>query len=150
MEVEIREAFDLVLWGASAHHRAGHAYGDEIRTVLNSVWSEIRTSKLNHDGINIVIYDANGDLFAGVRLSETPQHTNLQRKSIALPRYAYARHIGSYAGIPGAYETMDSALGKMGFVRAAPLVEIYGHWTEDESQLETEILCAIKTIDEQP
>ena len=149
MEVEIREAFDLVLWGASAQHQAGHAYGDEIRAALDPVWAEIRTRKFGHDGINIVIYDAQGDLFAGVRLDAEPQHTTLQRQHLALPRYAYAKHVGSYAGIPAAYQELDSALKKMGYVRCAPVVEIYGHWTDDESRLETEILCAIKALDQQ-
>ncbi len=32
----------------------------------------------------------------------------------------------------------------MGLVRKAPLIEVYGHWTEDPAKLETELIYALK------
>jgi len=39
---------------------------------------------------------------------------------------------------------MINELKKRGFETDLPYVEIYGHWTDDEAKLETELLMSLK------
>jgi hypothetical protein len=39
---------------------------------------------------------------------------------------------------------MRDKIKGMGFETGFPYVEIYGHWTKDESKLETELLMSLK------
>jgi len=39
---------------------------------------------------------------------------------------------------------MTNELKNMGFATGYPYIEIYGHWTNDETRLETELLMSLK------
>jgi len=41
-------------------------------------------------------------------------------------------------------EEMRGKLAGRGVVLGWPMVEVYGHWTEDERRLETEVLVAVR------
>jgi effector-binding domain-containing protein len=84
-------------------------------------------------------------VFAGVELDSSPMHgIGLEQKSITLTHYAYYKHIGSYNLLKQAGQTMRDELKSKGFETILPYIEIYGHWTNDETKLETELLMCLK------
>ena len=83
-------------------------------------------------------------MFTGVELEEAPVNdTGLELKKISMSKYAYYKHIGPYSGLAQAYSKMRSYLAANGLKAGVPGLEIYGHWNQDESKLETEILMCL-------
>ena len=62
---------------------------------------------------------------------------------VNLTKYAYWKHIGPYTELKDAYDGMNSELEKRILNSYYPFLEIYGHWTEDENKLETEIIFSL-------
>lgn len=142
--VEIRSGFDKTLGGASRQHDPQKCFGEEIIALLDTVWPRIRENNVVQNGINIVVYDPDGTIFAGVELSESEaQRIGLASKRVTLPQYGYCKHSGPYSQIFQTCKVLDEELKQEGFKPRLPMVEIYGHWTQDESKLETEILKAV-------
>ncbi|MBE0696728.1 MAG: hypothetical protein IH586_07380 [Anaerolineaceae bacterium] len=67
----------------------------------------------------------------------------MSAREIVLKRYADHKYVGSYAGLPQAHKEMLEEIERLGQVRKAPLIEIYGHWTEDPEKLETELIYTL-------
>jgi hypothetical protein len=89
------------------------------------------------------VYEQNEKVFAGVELNDSPvPGTGLEQKNINFIKYAYYKHIGPYTLIKQAGQNMRDELKKRGFGTTFPYVEIYGHWTKDETKLETELLIS--------
>ena len=61
-----------------------------------------------------------------------------------VPRYAYGKHMGPVSELGTAYAAIHEALSSKGLQPCYPSIEIYGHWTEDASKMETEIIVAIE------
>lgn len=109
------------------------------------MWQIVKANQLANKGLNIWVYDQNEKIFAGVELIETPKSdTGLERKMITLNRYAYYKHIGPYNAIKLAGQNMANELKNMGQHICNPYIEIYGHWTNDESRLETELIMRLE------
>jgi effector-binding domain-containing protein len=84
-------------------------------------------------------------VFTGVELGDAPSpSTTLEEKIVTLPKYAYYKHIGSYNLIRQSYTNMAGKIKTRGLNACLPYIEIYGHWDNDESRLETELLMCIK------
>ena len=84
-------------------------------------------------------------MFAGVELEAHPgSDTKLEFKKILLARYAYYKHIGPYDKIGEACSKAQAELKKKDVQIGLPYLEIYGHWTDDASKLETELLWCLK------
>jgi effector-binding domain-containing protein len=119
-------------------------YAGTAFRLMDRMWKIVKSNELKHKGLNIWVYEANENVFAGVELEDTSKHnTELERKSISLEKYAYYKHIGPYSLIKQAGKSMKNELRSRGFNSILPYIEIYGHWTNDESKLETELLMAI-------
>ena len=58
---------------------------------------------------------------------------------------ATAVHCGDYAELGRTHDTVGGFIAAHGLVRAGPSWEIYGHWREDPSELETEIYYLVQT-----
>lgn len=117
--------------------------------LLGRVWPMVKTNAIPNDGINRVVYDKDGDLctvFAGVVLGDGPQSAAelFELKTVRLTRYAYWKHVGPYHLIPVTGVAMGKALEARGLQTGWPMVEVYGHWSKDESKLETETFVAIR------
>ncbi|MEZ5041948.1 MAG: hypothetical protein R2828_18775 [Saprospiraceae bacterium] len=54
------------------------------------------------------------------------------------------RHIGPYNLIKQSGQNMRAELKKRRFEIGRPYLEIYGHWTDDETKLETELIIPLK------
>lgn len=144
MVPEIRnEQFSVVLYGASRQHRAGTCYGDDIRALLDRVWPVIKRHQIANRGLNHVVYGPNDDVFAGVEADiADPAAVGLERREVRLDRYAYTKHVGPYSLLPGACESLHKWIQSQGHRSIQPLIEKYGHWTNDETKLETELIQA--------
>ncbi|MCC6662074.1 MAG: hypothetical protein IT437_14455 [Phycisphaerales bacterium] len=142
MEPEIRNGpVEWEITGVSCRHDPGRSYGEEIISLLDRVWPRVRGAR--HDGINRVVYDNGGMVYAGV-VVEGALPDGLERRRVRLGRHAYWKHVGPYRLIGATGDAMRAALARRGVQTALPMVEVYGHWTQDESRLETETLVAVR------
>ena len=120
-------------------------YAGTAFKLMDKLWQTVRSNKIKNKGINIWVYEQNENVFAGVELNDIPEHsTGLEQKIITLTKYAYYKHIGSYSLIKQVGQNMRDELQHKGFETILPYIEIYGHWTNDETKLETELLMSIE------
>ena len=149
MQPETRtDPVEYTIFGHSVRHDPAKRYGQEIIALLNRVWPVLRGEGIPNDGINRVVYEGDGTVFAGVALSDgaetMPAVAGLERKTIRLTRYAVWKHIGPYRLLPATGDAMIKALEAEGHRIGRPMVEVYGHWSDDESKLETETFVALR------
>jgi len=145
MNVEIiNKPFRLDVYGFSGAAINKDYVGTAFK-LMDKMWQTVKGNNLKHKGLNIWIYEPNEMVFAGVELEETPkQETGLEQKSITLVKYAYCKHIGPYNLIKQTGQAMNDELKRKGYQTDLPYIEIYGHWTSDETKLETELLTRLK------
>ena len=145
MNVEIfNKPFKLITYGFSGI-AVNKDYVGTALMLMNRMWHVVNSNNLKHKGRNIWVYESNEKVFAGVELHDIPNNSKgLEQKEINLIKYAYYKHIGPYNLIKQAGENMTEELKNKGFETVLPYVEIYGHWTNDETRLETELLMCLK------
>ncbi len=139
------QPLQVSLLGTSLTHNSGRNYGEEIIQLLDQVWPVVRAGGVANKGINWVVYDEGDQIYAGIE-TNSPEATapGLYRKEIQLARYASWEHIGPYHKLHEACSSLNKALKDMGLQTRRPLIEVYGHWNEDESKLETTILVPLQ------
>ena len=120
-------------------------YAGTAFRLMDRMWKIVKSKNLENKGLNIWVYEQNEMVFAGVELSaDTADNTGLEHKIITLSKYAYYKHIGPYSLIKQSGQNMRDALKSQGLETCLPYIEIYGHWTNDETKLETELLMCLK------
>lgn len=113
--------------------------------LMDRMWKVVKGNNLENKGLNIWVYQQNEMVFAGVELNEIPaEDTGLEQNNITLEQYAYYKHIGSYSLIKQSGQNMRDELKSSGLETSLPYIEIYGHWANDETKLETELLMCLK------
>jgi hypothetical protein len=140
----INTPFRLDIYGFSgtALHKD---YADTAFRLMDKMWKVVKSTNLKNKGINIWVYEPDEKVFAGVELEDLPSPgTGLEQKNLSLPKYAYYKHIGPYHLIKQAGQAMKEEIKKKGFETSLPHIEIYGHWSPDETKLETELLMSLK------
>jgi len=138
------DALTLDIYGFSATVVNGDYTGTAFK-LSDKMWQAVKTSSLKNKGKNIWVYDKNNEVFAGVELEEAPKgDAVLEHKLIVLTKYAYFKHIGSYKFLPTVGQNISVEIKSQGFEKGFPYIEIYGHWTNDETKLETELLFNLK------
>lgn len=145
MQVEIMDnRLDLDLHGFTGS-ALNKDYAGTAFKLMDRMWKIVRDHGLKNKGLNTWVYGPGEIVFAGVELTETPSpDTGLEHKRITLERYACFKHIGPYALIKESGQKMRDELKQMGLETVLPYIEIYGHWTNDETKLETELLMGLK------
>jgi hypothetical protein len=112
---------------------------------MDRMWKTVKGNGLKNTGLNIWVFEPDDKVFSGVQLTDTPDHNlGLEQKTVLLTKYASHIHVGSYSLIKQAGQDMRKELQKMGYEPTMPYIEIYGHMFEDETQLKTELLVALK------
>jgi predicted transcriptional regulator YdeE len=120
-------------------------YAGTAFKLMDKMWQAVKSNTLKNKGLNIWVYEQNEKVFAGVELNEIPaRNTGLEQKNLTLTKYAYYKHIGPYNLIKQAGQNMRDELSSKGFNTTLPYIEIYGHWTNDEIKLETELLMSLR------
>ena len=113
--------------------------------LMDKMWQIVKSKNLKNKGLDIWVYEDEQSVFVGVELTDdSNQDTGFEKKSITLLKYAYYKHIGSYKLIKQAGQKMTDELKAKGYETILPYIEIYGHWTKDETKLETELLMSLK------
>ncbi|MEP7374950.1 MAG: GyrI-like domain-containing protein [Chitinophagaceae bacterium] len=145
MNIEIiTKPFSLDIYGFSAI-AANKDYAGTAFKLMDKMWQVVRSNNLKNKGLNIWIYEPGEKVFAGVELDDIPKpDTGLEQKKLVLEKYAYYKHVGSYNFLKQTGKLMTDELKKKGFEIVLPYIEIYGHWTTDESKLETELLMCLR------
>jgi hypothetical protein len=144
MNIEIiNKPFPLDIFGFSAI-AANKDYAGTAFRLMDKMWQVVRSNNLKNKGLNVWIYEPDEKVFAGVELNDIPKPgTGLEQKKLVLEKYAYYKHIGSYNFLKQTGKAMADELKKKGFEVVLPYIEIYGHWTTDETKLETELLMCL-------
>jgi effector-binding domain-containing protein len=145
MNVEIvNEPLTLNVYGFSGIS-LNKDYAGTAFKLMDRMWQIVKLKNLKNKGLNIWVYEDNQKVFAGVELNDIPnEDTGLEQKSITLFKHAYYKHIGPYSLIKQAGQNMTAELKNKGYETMLPYIEIYGHWTNDESKLETGLLMSLK------
>ena len=145
MDVEIiNKPLRIVVHGFSGA-AVNNDYAGTAVKLMDKMWTAVREEGLKNKGRNIWIYEPDEMVFAGVELLETPNpESGLEQKGIILVKYAYYKHIGPYNLIKQAGQAMNEELKRRGYEVSLPYIEIFGHWTNDETKLETELLTQLK------
>lgn len=145
MNVEvINEPLNLDIYGFSGIAINKDYAGTAFR-LMDRMWQIVKSNNLKNKGLNIWVYEPGHAVFAGVELDDIPnQDTGLEQKTITLSNYAYYKHIGPYNLIKEAGQKMSDQLKSKGYETILPYIEIYGHWTNDETKLQTELLMSLK------
>ena len=143
LSISIRKDFSISLYGFSGVADQQDWAGTG-KNLMDRLWQEVRTQQLPNKGLNVWVYEEGNQLFTGVELTTLPPAGSpLENKTISLSRYAYYKHIGPYTEMKTTYEAAREEFKKVGIRARLPYVEIYGHWTDDPSKLETELLWSI-------
>lgn len=143
MELRIIEEplrLDIIGFGATA---AANDYVQSAFRLSGKMWPILREKNIPNEGKNIWVYAAQNYVFAGVLPVGQAVYDPLEQYSVHLGRYAYCRHTGPYQQIGQTAAAMRSELAARKLKVVAPYIEIYGHWTKDESKLETELIMAL-------
>lgn len=145
MNIEIiTTVLELDIYGFSGIVLNGDHTGTAFK-LMDKMWQIVKSNELGNKGKNIWIYEQNNTVFAGVELDGIPKpDITLEHKILRFTKYAYYKHIGPYNLIKQVGQAMNNEIRKKGFEVSLPYVEIYGHWTNDESKLETELLMCLK------
>jgi len=120
---------------------------DYVATVFQlsgRMWQIVKRNGIKNKGKNIWVYEEDHKVFAGVELEQMDHGTELEQKTITLKKYAYCKHIGPYNLIKQTGQRMTEWLTSNNFQPIAPYIEIYGHWTNDETKAETELFMNLK------
>ena len=120
-------------------------YAGTAFKLMDKMWQIVKSNGLKNKGLNIWVYEPDEKVFAGVELEDSPpQNSGLEQKNITLEKYAYYKHVGPYELIKQSGQRMRDELIANGFEITSPYIEIYGHWTNDETKLETELIMCLK------
>jgi hypothetical protein len=145
MKVEIiNKNFTIDIYGFSGI-AVNKDYAGTAFKLVDKMWQTVKSKNLKNKGLNIWVYEPDEKVFAGVELYDASIHdTELEHKVVNLIKYAYYKHVGPYNLLKQRGQNMREELKDKGFEISFPYIEIYGHWTNDETKLETELLMCLK------
>lgn len=112
---------------------------------LNQVYDAARSGLVRLDGQNIFVYrnstDPNdADTEFGVGVSDPfPPAGAVKYAMVPAGEVATTTHWGDYAGLRAAHTAVIDWCRANGRARTGTRWEIYGHWTDDPSQLRTDV-----------
>lgn len=121
---------------------------NEIQRLVDVVYEGLKKAGVSRTGKNIVLYDDHSDemeIEAGVEVSEPIKQGDSVVPSV-LPSGAVAKtlHTGSYADLHKAHQAIKDWCEDKDPKLAGPNWEIYGHWSDDESKLETDVYYLLR------
>jgi len=145
MHIKIAHGFQLHIYGFGSTAESKDYAGTAFK-LSGKMWEVVKTRSIKNKGMNIWVYEPGDKVFAGVELENPDVRliNGLEEKKVYLDKYAYCKHIGPYHLIKRVGQNMIKELARQGIEVMLPYVEIYGHWTSDENELETELLMHVK------
>lgn len=139
----ILDKFHLTIYGFGAT-APDKNYSATAFALSNKMWTIVKAKGLENRGKNIWVYGGSDTVFAGVELIDPPRaEAGLEKMTLTLDKHASFMHTGPYHHLKEAWERMALELNMLGYHATSPSIEIYGHWSADESKLETELIMGI-------
>lgn len=115
---------------------------DTLLELIGKVWKFLRESGIKSDGHNIAIYPGDPHkvpMEAGARvLAPFPSTDSVLCSQTPAGTAVMTTHIGPYHRMDEAHAALR-AWSKTNDRKLGTNWEVYGHWTDDESQLRTDI-----------
>ena len=144
MNIEvITTKLELRIFGYSGI-AANQDYAGTAFKLSGRMWQTVKGNEIKNKGKNIWVYEPNYNVFAGIELEGISNTCSiLQQKDITLVNYTYYKHVGAYSVLKQVGENMRTELRSKVLEPGLPYIEIYGHWTKDESKCETELLMCL-------
>jgi effector-binding domain-containing protein len=118
---------------------------DQLSSVVpaacGEVWNFIRLNSIAHTGINACIYfDSLINMECGVLITQPFESSSeVFCKSTPGGLAASTAHFGPYHRLGSAHQAIMDWCRANGRALAGPSWEIYGHWTDDEATLRTDV-----------
>jgi len=119
---------------------------------LDQVYAAGRAGRIRLDGQNIFIYrdipdrPNEADVAFGVGVKEPFEPTgDVQPTVLPAGLVATATHWGNYAGLGEAHDAIITWCRAHGHRRTGTRWEVYGHWTDDESRLRTDVFYLLES-----
>ena len=124
-----------------------------FRLFLDQVYAAARAGTVHLDGQNVFIYHGAPDrpneldvaFGVGVRAPFVAVGA-VQPTPLPVGEVATTTHRGSYAKLGTAHEAVVEWCRLHGRRRAGPSWEVYGHWTEDETRLRTDVFHLLEPV----
>jgi effector-binding domain-containing protein len=122
-----------------------------FRRYLDQVYAAARTGAVRLDGQNIFVYrdapdrpsEADIDFGVGVTAPFVAVGA-VEPTSLPVGEVATTTHWGGYAALGAAHDAIIEWCRVHGRRRAGPRWEVYGHWTEDETRLRTDVFYLLE------
>jgi len=145
MQAEIvNSPFSVSLIGKKGRS-ADQCWGELGRQLMDAMWPEVRRLGIANTGINHWVYLPDSHLFTGVQpTADVKDLGSLEKLHVELTQYARYVHRGPYSELHQVWPTLMRQLSDAGRAHGYPSLEIYGHWTDDPSQLTTTILIGLE------
>jgi hypothetical protein len=143
MNVTTGQNFSIALVGYSGE-AVNRDWANTGMALMNRMWKEISALHIPNNGLNVWAYWQGNMMMAGVGYTGSlPAGTDLEQRSFELPRYVCVKHVGPYNQIPETFTKAQEYFKTEGIAVGVPYLELYGHWNEDPSKLETDMLWTL-------
>ncbi len=112
-----------------------------VPQLCGEAWNYIRAAHVPSPGRNVAVY-LNGtiDLEVGVEVDSTADGAgDIVRSATPAGRVATATHFGSYARLAEANQGILEWCRVNSLKPSGPSWEVYGHWTDDQEKVQTDI-----------
>ena len=112
-----------------------------IPAACGEVWTYARNARLSAPGRHVAVYlDSTVSFECGVEINQ-PFDGNGRVFCSVTPSgpVAAVTLIGPYSGLTAAHAAVREHCARLGHSLAGVNWEVYGHWTDDESQLQTDV-----------
>jgi effector-binding domain-containing protein len=117
------------------------ALSTAVPAACGEVWSYMRAAQLPKPGRNVALYlDGRITFEAGAEVAAPfPASDRVICSQTPGGMVATATHVGPYNQLAAAHSAILAWCAAHGKTLAGPNWEVYGHWTDDPSQLRTDV-----------
>ena len=119
----------------------------DIRAALDQVWAVIRSGRAATAGHNVAVYHGGfGDVEFGVQVAEAFEPVGDVRPATSPSGpAAHEVHFGPYGELGTAHSRLREWARAQQHGLSDVVVEVYGDWTEDESELRTDLFHLLRS-----
>jgi effector-binding domain-containing protein len=117
-----------------------------IPQACGEVWNFVRAAQIKTAGRHVAIYyDCEINIECGVEVDE-PFTSDGRVVASATPagRVATVAHFGPYQLLSAAHQAVTQTCRLQGHALAGPNWEVYGHWTDDPTQVRTDVFYLLQ------
>jgi effector-binding domain-containing protein len=122
------------------------AFAQVVPQTCGEVWTFFRSSGLPRPGRHLALYlDCKGNIEVGAEVGQPfTGNGRVVCSSTPAGRVATTAHLGSYSRLGAAHDAVLKWCADHGHALAGVSWEVYGHWTDDPSQLRTDVFYLLR------